>query len=91
MTGAASLRHPSGLGPLLEFWPEPEPNRGKNRLHLDVRREGGEGDVTERLVEMGARPLSGLGEFPWLVFEDPSGNEFCVLAASGASHGDGVR
>jgi len=82
MPGAATLRHPSGVGPLLELCPEPEPARGKNRLHLDVRRDAGEGDPTERLVAMGARRLSEPGEFPWLVFLDPSGNEFCVLAAA---------
>jgi hypothetical protein len=82
MPGAATLRHPAGVGPLLELCPEPEPKRGKNRLHLDVRLEAGEGDPTERLVAMGARPLSDPGEFPWLQFGDPSGNEFCVLPGS---------
>ena len=38
-----SLRHPSGLGPLLELCPEPAPKgTAKNRLHLDVRLEPGE-------------------------------------------------
>ncbi|TQM15512.1 VOC family protein [Pseudonocardia kunmingensis] len=81
MPGAATLRHPSGVGPLLELCPEPEPKRGKNRLHLDVRREAGEDDPTERLVAMGASPIGDPGELPWLLFLDPSGNEFCVLAA----------
>lgn len=79
LPGAPTLRHPSGVGPLLEFCPEPEPKRGKNRLHLDVRREVGEPDVIGRLGEMGAKRISGLDDFPWVVFEDPSGNEFCVL------------
>jgi glyoxalase superfamily protein len=79
LTGAATLRHPSGVGPLLELCPEPEPKRGKNRLHLDVRRGVGEGDVTERLVAMGARRISEPDDYPWLVFTDASGNEFCVL------------
>ncbi|PSL01797.1 hypothetical protein CLV30_11236 [Haloactinopolyspora alba] len=77
--GVATLRHPSGAGPLLEFCPEPEPKSGKNRVHLDVRRSADEGDVTERLVEMGASTLSGYEGLPWRVFADPSGNEFCVL------------
>jgi hypothetical protein len=81
--GAATLRHPGGVGPLLEFCPEPEPKRGKNRLHLDVRREAGDGDVTERLLDMGARSVDVPAGLPWLGFVDPSGNEFCVLAASG--------
>ncbi|OZM80451.1 VOC family protein [Pseudonocardia sp. MH-G8] len=81
MPGAATLRHPSGAGPLLELCPEPEPKLGKNGLHLDVRREAGEGDPTERLVALGARRISEPGEYPWLQFVDPSGNEFCVLPA----------
>ncbi len=88
IAGAATLRHPSGAGPLLELCPEPESKRGKNRLHLDVRPRIGEGDVTERLVEMGASRISGPDDFPWVVFADPSGNEFCVLAASDTSPGD---
>jgi predicted enzyme related to lactoylglutathione lyase len=83
MPGAATLRHPCGVGPLLELCPEPEPKRGKNRLHLDVRREAGDGDVTERLLDMGAHRVDGPADLPWLSFVDPSGNEFCVLAASG--------
>ncbi|WP_432498700.1 VOC family protein [Kineococcus gypseus] len=77
--GGAVLRHPSGVGPLLELRPEPGPKRGKNRVHLDVRREDGDGDVHEHLLDLGARALSAPGELPWLVFADPSGNEFCVL------------
>ena len=76
---AASLRHPSGEGPVLELWQEPAPKRGKNRVHLDVRRESGDGDVGERLRRLGATALSAPGEHPWLVLADPSGNELCVL------------
>ncbi|WP_019811761.1 VOC family protein [Saccharomonospora halophila] len=76
----ATLRHPSGRGPLLEFCSEPEPKRGKNRLHLDVRLGGDDDTVLDRLAESGAdrigRSAPGL---PWTVFADPSGNEFCVL------------
>jgi hypothetical protein len=85
--GVATLRHPAGVGPLLELCPQPEPKRGKNRLHLDVRREAGEGDVTERLVAMGASRISDSDETPWRVFADPSGNEFCVLPAAGEAPG----
>jgi hypothetical protein len=79
--GAVTLRHPSGAGPLLEFCPEPEPKRGKNRLHLDVRPGPGDGDLPARAVEKGASRTSRPGEFPWTVMADPSGNEFCVLPA----------
>jgi hypothetical protein len=77
--GAVTLRHPSEVGPLLALCPEPEPKRGKNRLHLDVRPAPEDGDLTERAVEMGASRTSRNGEFPWTVMADPSGNEFCVL------------
>jgi predicted enzyme related to lactoylglutathione lyase len=77
--GVTTLRHPAGVGPLLELCAEPEPKRGKNRLHLDVRREAGDDDIVDRVVEWGATALSGPDEFPWRVFADPSGNEFCIL------------
>jgi hypothetical protein len=74
------LRHPSGVGPLLELREESGPKRGKNRVHLDVRRGGGDVDVVERVLAGGATPLTAPSDHPWLVFADPSGNEFCVLA-----------
>ncbi len=77
--GATTLRHPSGVGPLVELCPEPEPERGKNRLHLDVRREAGDDHVVERVLERGAILLTDPPDHPWLVFADPSGNEFCIL------------
>jgi Glyoxalase-like domain len=80
MSGAAMLRHPSGVGPLLELVHEPEPKRGKNRLHLDVRPDAGDHDIVERILEGGATPLTDPSDHPWRVFADPSGNEFCVLA-----------
>jgi catechol 2,3-dioxygenase-like lactoylglutathione lyase family enzyme len=77
--GVTTLRHPAGVGPLLELCPEPGPRRGKNRLHLDVRREAGDDGIAERVVRWGATPLSDPADLPWLVFADPSGNEFCIL------------
>ena len=74
-----ALRHPAGAGPRLELWQEPGPKLGKNRSHLDVRREDGDTDPTERLLDLGATSLSAPGDLPWLVFADPSGNEFCVI------------
>ncbi len=78
--GTTSLRHPAGVGPLLEFWPEPEPSRGKNRLHLDVRPGAGDDDIVERVLGWGAVPLGTPSDLPWTAFTDPSGNEFCILA-----------
>jgi predicted enzyme related to lactoylglutathione lyase len=78
--GATTLRHPSRVGPLLELCAEPEPRRGKNRLHLDVRPGAGDDHIAERVQERGAVPLTAPGEYPWQTFADPSGNEFCILA-----------
>ncbi|TNM60210.1 VOC family protein [Streptomyces sp. NP160] len=96
--GAPALRHPRGVGPLLALCPEPRPKpsgaAGKNRIHLDVRRDAsdpaeqdddGEAAVVERMRALGATSLSAPGELPWLVFADPSGNELCVLPPSPAS------
>jgi len=74
-----ALRHATGAGPRLELWHEPGPKLDKNRVHLDVRREDGDIDPTERLLDLGATSLSARGDLPWLVFADPSGNEFCVI------------
>jgi len=93
--GFAVLRHPAGVGPLLVLCPEPGPKRGKNRIHLDVRRDPDDADdpddlddpedrddaaVVARLHALGATSLSAPGDLPWLVFADPSGNELCVLS-----------
>lgn len=81
-----TLRHPSGRGPLLELCPEPAPKgdgpHDKNRLHLDVRLEEGDDadEVAAGIVARGGRELHpDWGDLPWRVFQDPSGNEFCVL------------
>jgi hypothetical protein len=80
-----SLRHPSLRGPLLELCPEPSPKeKGKNRLHLDVRLESEDDpdEVAASITERGGRELHpGWGELPWRTYADPSGNEFCVLPA----------
>ena len=86
--GFAVLRHPAGVGPLLTLCPEPEPKRGKNRIHLDVRRSPHDGDdaaVVARLRDLGATSLSAPGDLPWLVFADPSGNEVCVLSPASSA------
>ena len=80
-----SLRHPSGLGPLLELCPEQAPKgAAKNRLHLDVRLEAGEDAdaVAAGIAARGGREvLRDWGELPWRLYEDPSGNDLCVLPA----------
>ncbi|WP_411733923.1 VOC family protein [Paeniglutamicibacter sp.] len=87
VTAAAphTLRHPSLRGPLLEFVGEPAAKRGaKNRMHLDLRLEGADDPdaVAAGIAARGGRELHpGWGEIPWRVYQDPSGNEFCVLPA----------
>lgn len=84
--GIPSLRHPSGVGPLLEFCEELAPKDQKNQLHLDVRRESADPPLDEliaRVTDLGGALLEhDWGELPWTVFVDPSGNEFCILPAS---------
>ena len=79
----ATLRHPSGRGPVLELRPERSPQgTTKNRLHLDVRLEPGESQevVAQGIVERGGDVLRvDWGELPWRPYTDPSGNELCVL------------
>lgn len=79
-----SLRHPSGRGLVLEFFPEDEPKQGKNRMHLDLRLEAADdrAAVFARVEEVGARRLEhDWGDLPWTSFTDPAGNEFCILPA----------
>ena len=79
-----SLRHPSGRGPLLEFFPTDQPKPAKNPLHLDLRLEAG--DDEQAIVEWvhghgGGDFEHDWGELPWRVLVDAAGNEFCILAA----------
>jgi predicted enzyme related to lactoylglutathione lyase len=56
--------------------------RGKNRLHLDLATRSAEHQASEveRMRSLGATPADiGQGDTPWVVLEDPEGNEFCVL------------
>jgi hypothetical protein len=80
-----SLRHPSRRGPLLELCSEAAPKGAeKNRLHLDIRLESGDDPeaVAADIATRGGRELHfGWGDLPWRHYADPSGNEFCILAA----------
>jgi hypothetical protein len=86
--GLPSLRHPSLRGPLLEFRPELAPKRAvKNRMHLDLRLEPADDTdaIAGEIADRGGREVfhPDWGELPWRFFEDPSGNEFCLLASRG--------
>ena len=82
--GPRSLRHPSGLGPLLELVPEQAPSVTKNRLHLDLRLEPGDdaAAIAAQVLERGGDHLvTDWGDLPWRSYRDPSGNELCLLPA----------
>ncbi|HJX77779.1 VOC family protein [Glutamicibacter sp.] len=78
-----SLRHRSGHGPVLQISSEREAKGpAKNRMHLDMRLESGDDaqDIAEEIMRHGGRELHpNWGELAWRVYQDPSGNEFCVL------------
>ncbi len=82
-SGIVALRSPQGTGPYLEFLPSSDPQRGKNRVHLDVAPLAGEDQAAavESLLRAGAvRADIGQGDVSWVVLADPEGNEFCVLS-----------
>jgi len=78
-----SLRHPSGRGPVLEFFPAKETKDGKNRLHLDLRIEATDPpDMVSRARALGAAPSElDRDDLPWTILTDPGGNELCLLPA----------
>ncbi|EFQ82610.1 hypothetical protein HMPREF0063_11819 [Aeromicrobium marinum DSM 15272] len=69
--GSGVLR---GERPEQTVWvnPVPEPVAVKNRVHLDLRSPSLDPFA-------GCRRLTEVGQFPWTVFADPEGNEFCVF------------
>lgn len=82
--GSGRLSHPSGKGPVLELVPEQAPKDGKNRIHLDLRLEPGDDpdEIARQISDHGGREFHpDWGDLPWRHFQDPSGNEFCVLRA----------
>lgn len=88
-SGPLTLRHPSMRGPLLELCEESEPKRpgAKNPIHLDIRLEPGDDadEITAQIEQRGGRELHpDWGDLPWRVYQDPSGNEFCLLPAPGS-------
>lgn len=68
--------------PALLFTKVPDEKVVKNRLHLDLRPDDRDAEVT-RLELLGAKRIE-IGQGPdvtWVVMSDPFGNEFCVLRA----------
>ncbi|MFI8368302.1 VOC family protein [Streptomyces sp. NPDC085466] len=83
--GHATLRSAQGVGPYLEFIRSPDPKRGWNRVHLDVRPYPGDDPAAEeaRLRALGATdPGIDQSAIPWTILADPEGNEFCLLSPS---------
>jgi hypothetical protein len=70
---------PGGDGPDILFLSVPDTKSVKNRVHLDLRPDDQEAEVS-RLASLGASRIDiGQGEVTWIVMADPEGNEFCVL------------
>ncbi len=75
------IRPTADSTPGILFTPVERAKTGKNRVHPDFRPRDQHAEV-ERLLAMGARRADiGQGEQPWVVLEDPEGNEFCILSA----------
>jgi len=77
------VENPSGTGDLL-FMKNPDKRIVKNRIHLDLRPDDQDLEVS-RLESLGAKRVEiGQSDDPrttWVVMEDPEGNLFCVLRA----------
>lgn len=68
-----------GSGRRLGLMPGSGNKTAKNRVHFDLRPDDQHAEV-ERLQRLGARCVDiGSACVPWVVMEDPEGNEFCVL------------
>ena len=81
----AAAVDPDGAGPRLLALAVPEGKTAKNRMHLDVRVDGGPEGVAaevERLVALGATYVETRTEHgsSWAVLRDPEGNELCLTA-----------
>jgi hypothetical protein len=79
----AAANDPAGTGPRLLAMAVPEPKTAKNRVHLDVRVDGGPDGVAaevQRLVGLGADHEGTRNEHGshWAVMHDVEGNEFCI-------------
>jgi len=63
------------------FQPVPEPKKGKNRVHLDVRLGGDDKGATRSTLETRGATFQHDGQqgpHTWYTMADPEGNEFCI-------------
>lgn len=72
----AYVEAPGWGGPNMWFVRVPEPKAAKNRMHFDLRAQGGLESEVARLVSLGATIVQPGSELT--VMRDPEGNEFCV-------------
>jgi hypothetical protein len=80
--GDVAIRAPNGRGPFITFGPPGKVAAGRNRLHLDLQLDDGEGTAVERLTALGATRVDrSQGGAPGLELADPDGNEFAVLSS----------
>lgn len=79
----AGARDPGGRGPNLTFQ-RTAARAPASRLHLDLYADDPDAEST-RLIELGAERVRRVeeGDTWWWVMRDPTGNEFCVVAALG--------
>jgi predicted enzyme related to lactoylglutathione lyase len=77
-SGGHLLVATDGSGGRLGLMPSQSEKTAKNRVHLDLRPDDQQAEVT-RLESLGARRIDiGQISVSWVVMADPEGNEFCV-------------
>ncbi len=80
-----AIQAPTGGTKLTWGGPPLEPQRGKERVHLDLAPAAGSHQAAEveRLIALGATRVDiGQGDVSWVVLADPDGHEFCVLSST---------
>ena len=72
-----------GERPTLLLQKVPEPNKMKNRVHIDLDVADLDAAI-DRVQELGGNKLRELNEYgiKWAVMADPDGNEFCLVQHS---------
>ena len=76
---------PDGPGTAVLLWRSPDPERVKNRMHVDLVPDDQDAEVARALRLGGTRVDIGQGEVGHVVPADPEGNEFCILEARAGS------
>jgi catechol 2,3-dioxygenase-like lactoylglutathione lyase family enzyme len=68
--------------PTILFDVSPDVKLHKNRIHFDIHPiDTTQAEEVSRLVDLGARLVDiGQTDASWVVMEDPTGNEFCVMS-----------